>query len=73
MSRAIAIGDELLLAGYALAGVEVVDSPDPERARAAWRSLAADVSLVILTADAHGALCRELGREDEVVWAVIPT
>ncbi len=39
MSGIVAIGEELLLAGYALAGVDVLPAEDAAAARAAWEAL----------------------------------
>ena len=49
MSRIAALGRWTELAGYALAGVEVVDARDPEAVRRAWDGLADDVAVVLLT------------------------
>ena len=56
MSRIAALGGWTELAGYALAGVEVVDVRDPEAVRRAWGGLPDDVAVVLLTAEARRAL-----------------
>jgi vacuolar-type H+-ATPase subunit F/Vma7 len=56
MSRIVAIGSELELAGYALAGVDIKGATDPEAARSAWAGLASEVELVLLTRTAADAL-----------------
>lgn len=56
MSRVAALGSWTELAGYALAGVEVVDVRDSESVRRAWEGLADDVAVVILTAEARRSL-----------------
>jgi vacuolar-type H+-ATPase subunit F/Vma7 len=71
MSTVAAIGDRLLLDGYALVGVEVVDAPDPAAAQRAWDELPADVGLVLLSAAAHDALDGRL-EEKRVLWVVVP-
>ncbi len=71
MSRIAALGRWHELAGYALAGVEVVDAPDAETARVAWEDLDDDVAMVLLTPEARRALPEPLlttGR----IWAVLP-
>ena len=73
MSRAVAIGDERRLAGYALAGVEVRHASSPAEAQAAWAELAEETSLVLLTQDAYDALAAPLGERDDLVWAVVPS
>jgi vacuolar-type H+-ATPase subunit F/Vma7 len=56
VSRIVAIGSELDLAGYALAGVEVLAADDPDGARQAWEGLGPDVGLLLLTHEARRAL-----------------
>jgi vacuolar-type H+-ATPase subunit F/Vma7 len=70
MSRVVAIGSAVELAGYALAGVEVVDATSPEVVRRAWAHATRDASLVLLTADARAALAQRLAVG--VLWAVVP-
>ena len=72
MSRAVAIGDERRLGGYALAGVEVVPATGAGDAAAAWDALADDVSLVVLDPPAHSALAARLDERPMLVWAVLP-
>jgi vacuolar-type H+-ATPase subunit F/Vma7 len=73
MSRAVAIGDERRLAGYALAGAEVRHAVTPEQAIAAWAELAGEAALLVLTPEAHDALAGRLGERDDLVWVVVPT
>ena len=72
MSRIVAIGEPERLRGFAFAGVQVVAADDPEAARAAWRGLAEDVGLVILTPTAHAALEDERLDAAERLWVVLP-
>jgi vacuolar-type H+-ATPase subunit F/Vma7 len=73
MSTVAAIGEHERLRGFALAGVRVAAAQDPESARAAWRGLADDVGLVILTPMAHAALERETSvSRDDRLWVVMP-
>lgn len=67
----MAIGRAVDLAGYALAGVEVVDAPDPELVRRAWADAAGKAALVLLTPEARSALPDRLGG-GEVLWTVVP-
>jgi vacuolar-type H+-ATPase subunit F/Vma7 len=62
VSRVVAIGSSLELAGYALAGVEVEEAEEPDAARRAWASLGDDVGLVLLTSAAALALPVRAGR-----------
>ncbi len=71
MTRIVAIGRVHELAGYALAGVDVIDASDPDGVQHAWASLTDDVSLVLVTAEARAALPERLGAGDPL-WAVIP-
>jgi vacuolar-type H+-ATPase subunit F/Vma7 len=72
MSRAVAIGARPLVAGYALAGVEVVEAHGPEAVRAAWQAIPDDVALLILTREASQVLTRELEQRPELPWTVLP-
>ena len=70
MSRVVAIGRAVELAGYALAGVEVVDATEPNLVRRAWTDAAGRASLVLLTAESRAALPDR--PEDGVLWTVVP-
>jgi vacuolar-type H+-ATPase subunit F/Vma7 len=72
VSRAAAIGEQVRVAGYALAGVEVHIAQDADTARAAWEGLAPDVACLLLTPEAHAALAERLDERARVVWTVIP-
>jgi len=71
MSRVVAIGRAVELAGYALVGVEVVDAPEPALVRRAWADAAGAASLVLLTTDARDALPDRL-EASGFLWTVIP-
>ena len=73
MSRAVAIGDELRLAGYALAGAEVVHAVAPAEVEAAWEGLDDAVALVVLTPESHSVLEPRIVERGDVVWAVVPS
>jgi len=70
--RAVAIGDERRLGGYALAGAEVRPAAGADDAAAAWEELADDVALVVLDPSAYSALAARLDKRPMVVWAVLP-
>lgn len=72
MSRAAAIGEDLRLAGYALAGVEVLAAEDAAQALAAWERLPSDVACLILTAASRAALGARLAERPQLVWTVVP-
>ena len=69
MSRGVAIGRPEIVAGYALAGVEVIAAADAAAVQAAWETLPADVALVILTPAARAALGGRLDERPGLVWA----
>jgi vacuolar-type H+-ATPase subunit F/Vma7 len=71
MTRIVAIGSELELAGYALAGVGVEEADGPEAAQRAWAELGDDVGLVLLTAEAARALADRAARRD-LLCVVLP-
>lgn len=71
MSGIVAIGSELELAGYALAGVEIIAADDAENVRLAWSELDGDVGLVLITAQARRALPEQLESGD-VLWVELP-
>jgi vacuolar-type H+-ATPase subunit F/Vma7 len=58
-----AIGSPAMVRGYALAGVRVLPAEDADEVREAWRSLPADVGLVVLTEQAAQALADTLTAE----------
>lgn len=72
MRRVAAIGEGAVLAGYGLAGVDVVPAEDAAAVLRAWAALEADVGLLLLTPAAEAALASELAERDELVWAVVP-
>jgi vacuolar-type H+-ATPase subunit F/Vma7 len=56
MGRVAAIGEDVRVQGFALAGVLVLPGDTPADARASWAALPADVDVVILTPSAAEAL-----------------
>lgn len=56
MGRVVAIGEQVRVAGFALAGVHTLPAEEPDAVREAWRNLPDDVELVILTPAAADAL-----------------
>ena len=71
MSRIVGIGRAQLLAGYALAGVDVLDAPDPAAVQRCWAGLDDSVGLVLLTEDARRALPDPL-ESPSVLWIALP-
>lgn len=72
MSRAVAIGAELRLAGYALAGVELIDAADPGGVTHALEALDGDVALVILERAPDATALAVLERRSGTVWCSLP-
>lgn len=72
MRRVAAIGEASALAGYALAGVEVLPAEDATGVVRAWAALDEDVGLLLLTRAAEAALSSRLAEADDLLWAVVP-
>lgn len=72
MSRVAVIGEETRIQGFALAGVATHRAETDEEARSAWRSLGADVAVVILTPGAADRLASQLRQRPEVLTVVMP-
>jgi vacuolar-type H+-ATPase subunit F/Vma7 len=71
--RVAALGEELRVQGFGLAGALVVAADTPEAAGAAWQDLPADVTLVILTPDAARFLAERLpGGPPDRLTVVMP-
>jgi vacuolar-type H+-ATPase subunit F/Vma7 len=60
MSTVAAIGAQLEIGGFGLAGARVYPADGAEQVRAAWRDLPDDVAVVILTRPAAEALAEAL-------------
>ncbi|MFD5493892.1 hypothetical protein ACFYY3_33720 [Streptomyces sp. NPDC001812] len=72
MGRVAALGEQVRVAGFALAGVTVLLAEGPDAVRAAWRTLPKDVELVILTPAAAAALGPEPSEATAPLSAVMP-
>jgi vacuolar-type H+-ATPase subunit F/Vma7 len=72
VSRAAALGEDVRVTGYALAGAEVHPAANAEAALEAWDRLADDVDCLILTPAALDALRDRLHERPYLVWAVLP-
>ena len=70
--RAVALGDDRRLGGYALAGADVVSVGDAGEAVAAWEALPDDVALVVLTPEVGAALAGRFAERPSLLRAVIP-
>ncbi len=56
VGRVAVLGESVRVQGYALAGAVTLVAEDPDEVRSAWRTLATDVVLVVLTPRAAAAL-----------------
>ncbi|HUK70195.1 MAG TPA: V-type ATP synthase subunit F [Streptosporangiaceae bacterium] len=72
MSQVAVIGEETRIQSFALAGVATHPAETDEETRLAWRSLSADVSVVILTPLAADRLAGQLQQRPEVLTVVMP-
>jgi vacuolar-type H+-ATPase subunit F/Vma7 len=54
--RVAAIGEQIHVEGFALAGAVACPAENPDEVLAAWRSLPPDVAVVILTPSAAGTI-----------------
>ena len=72
MARAAVIGEAVRTAGFALAGAIVLAAENQEETRAAWRSLPADVAVLVLTARAAAWLGQERQPRRDVLLVVMP-
>ncbi len=61
MATVAVIGERALVRGWSLAGAAVTAADDADEVRAAWRSLDADVAVVVLTSTAAEILADETG------------
>ena len=72
MARAAVIGEAVRTAGFALAGAVVLAAEDQDEARAAWRSLPADVAVLVLTARVAAWLGPAPQPRRDVLLVVMP-
>jgi vacuolar-type H+-ATPase subunit F/Vma7 len=72
MSTIVALGEDDRLAGFALAGAEVIEAATEAEIRRAWDDLDPDVGFVIMSARASQVLEPLLGDRSDVLTAVLP-
>jgi vacuolar-type H+-ATPase subunit F/Vma7 len=74
MARAAVIGEATRTAGYALAGAVVLAAENSDEAQTAWRSLPADIAVLVLTTRAAAWLGESLppGTGRDMLVAVMP-
>jgi len=71
-SSIVAIGEPERVRGFAFAGVQVATAEDPQAVQTAWRALAPEAALVILTPAAHAALRDELEAREQLCAVMAP-
>ncbi len=72
MARVVALGERVVVAGYALAGAVVLPAESDPEVRAAWESLPEDVGVVVLTAAAARCLGETVAATSYPLTVVIP-
>jgi vacuolar-type H+-ATPase subunit F/Vma7 len=72
VARAAVIGESVRTAGFALAGAVVLTAENQDEAQAAWRSLPADIEVLVLTARAAAWLADVPQPRRDVLVAVMP-
>jgi vacuolar-type H+-ATPase subunit F/Vma7 len=73
MSHVAVIGEAGRIRWFALAGVATHAAETDEEARSAWRALADDVTVVILTPRAADRLAGQLKQRPQVLTVVMPS
>lgn len=72
VGRVAVIGEETVVAGYALAGAVVLPAEDATAVLAAWDSLGPDVEVVVLTPGAARAVGPDRARTMAPLTVVMP-
>lgn len=72
MGRVAAVGEDVRLRGYALAGAELHAATGETELAAAWELLSDDVACLVLTRAAHAVLAGRLRERPDLFWAVVP-
>lgn len=72
MGTVVAIGEQVRVGGWALAGVTVLAAERPEEVRRAWTELPVQTALVIVTPVAAEALGIELLESTRPLTVVMP-
>jgi vacuolar-type H+-ATPase subunit F/Vma7 len=73
MTHIVALGESDQVQGFALAGVRLIATAEPDELVRAWEALPDDVAVVILTRSAHRVLGERLGERPRLLWTVMPT
>ncbi len=72
MGRVAVIGEQLRITGYGLAGAELCPAAGQDEARRAWRGLADDVAVAVLTPAAARWLAGELAGHPAILPVLLP-
>jgi vacuolar-type H+-ATPase subunit F/Vma7 len=73
VARVVAIGDELRMAGFALAGAIVIVAADAEATERAIDGLTDDAGLIILGQAPDTGVRAALGRHPRSIWCSLPS
>ncbi len=73
MARVVAIGDELRMSGFALAGADVIAAADPAAIERAIDGLSDDAALIILGRAPDTAVRAALDRRPGSIWCSLPS
>lgn len=73
MARVAALGEHVVVAGYALAGAVVLPADGDLEVRSAWEGLPEDVGVVILTPAAARCLGEAVASSSYPLTVVIPS
>ena len=68
----VALGEESLVRGYALAAVHVMTAERPEEVAAAWERLPDGAAVLLLTRMARSALAGRLEERPRLLHTVLP-
>lgn len=72
MARIAALGERSRIRAFALAGVVELAAATDDEVVAAWRSLASDVAVLVLTPEAQRALAGRIDERRDVLVTVLP-
>jgi vacuolar-type H+-ATPase subunit F/Vma7 len=72
MGLLVVLGEKARVDGFALGGATVIPAESPDAVRRAWTSLPDDVTVVVLTHQAAGALGNDMTQRADVLSVVMP-
>ena len=72
MGRVAVLGESSQTTWFSLAGADVLPAENPDEARKAWRSLAEETVVVVLTPMAARALEEDIAKADRLLCVTLP-